>query len=61
MYNLRSDLIHGRDKQQDADKILNDLSSLCKLLRKLWKLILSDHELMEILEEDDSIRERYFT
>jgi hypothetical protein len=61
LYNIRSDIIHGRAINfYDPDTNLRYLSNYEDLLRNIWKTIFNSKELIEELENNDSLKENYF-
>lgn len=62
LYNIRSDIVHGRAMNFNDPKInLRYLANYEDLLRKLWKLIFNSKVLLEELEKDDLSKEKFFT
>lgn len=60
LYNIRSDIMHGNVMDTDADDNLTNLSKLASALRRLWQFILSESELIDILEKQNKDRKKFF-
>jgi len=60
LYNIRSKIMHGEVINTDADDNLMNLSRLASALRRLWQFILSESELIDILEKQDKDRKKFF-
>lgn len=60
LYNIRSDIMHGNISNNIPDDNLLNLSKFSIVLRKLWQIILSDNNLLQILEKQDINRKFYF-
>lgn len=60
LYNIRSDIMHGKEMDTSADDNLTNLSRLASALRKLWQFILSDSYLIDTLEKQDDDRKKIF-
>jgi len=60
LYNIRSDIMHGNVNNNLPDDNLLNLSKFSIMLKKLWQIILSDFNLIQILEKQDTDRKIYF-
>jgi hypothetical protein len=61
LYNIRSDIIHGRAMNYDDPNInLKNLNDFETLLRKIWKKILVSNDLIRELEKSDAERKILF-
>lgn len=61
MYDIRSDIVHGRSYERDASKgNLADLAACADLLRNVWRAGLNSEETYAILESEDQVRHTFF-
>ncbi len=61
LYNIRSDIIHGKYlKRSNSKSNLKKLEEITDLLRQVWQKIIQDKAIISILESDDNIREVFF-
>lgn len=60
LYKIRSDIMHGSINNSNPDDNLTNLSKFAVMLRKLWQTILSDSNIINIIEKQDSDREIFF-
>lgn len=58
VYNARSDFVHGRSYPRTGQKNLEDLALSAKLMRRVWRAIISEREgkWMKVLERPDPDR-----
>ena len=55
-YKQRSDIIHGRSDRIEGPDRLKGLAELDRDLRRLWKTVLADTDLRDLLEKPDESR-----
>ncbi|MBI5694495.1 MAG: hypothetical protein HZC51_01990 [Nitrospirae bacterium] len=61
LYGVRSNIVHGNVKKlKDAEANIQNLSAFEDMIRVLWKTILCDNGLMDMLEKSDKERETWF-
>jgi hypothetical protein len=60
IYDVRSDIMHGRRKKIKKDYYLVRLKNIIDALRSVWKVILIDNNLIKTLEKGDTFRETFF-
>ena len=60
LYKIRSYIMHGSINDSSPDDNLINLSKFADVLRKLWQTILSDSNIVNILEKQDSDRGIFF-
>lgn len=62
LYDVRSIIMHGKERKKENSIInLENLASFSNILRKLWLSILKSDEIINTLEQKNSIREKFFT
>ena len=63
VYEIRSDLVHGKtikNKYKKGNINLKKLAKCRDMLRKLWQVILNSEEIIENLSGNDKMRKDYF-
>jgi len=61
LYNVRSDVIHGRAyKRESSLSNLTDLTDFSNALRELWRVVLVHEDVRTNLEQDDAARAEFF-
>jgi hypothetical protein len=60
LYNIRSDIMHGKVYNKNPDDNLLSLSEFAYILRRLWQTILADLNIINNLEQQDADRESFF-
>jgi hypothetical protein len=62
LYNVRSEIVHGRAYERESSlRNLTDLTDCSDLLRKVWRIVLEHEPVLEVLEQDDTVREVFFS
>lgn len=60
-YRRRSKLVHGRLPSATGDERLKDLAAWSRMLRELWREVLSRAALLAALQGNDAAREAHFS
>jgi hypothetical protein len=62
LYNVRSEIVHGRAYERESStRNLVDLAGCSDLLRRVWRIVLEHDDVLERLEQDDSVRQDFFS